>query len=252
MDGFIWSVGLVIDDVEARHLSENSIALYMLEATEGHLLRFSTPPLAEEEEVESLRLEVAASSAKIAEGRASNVVDKARRAAGLPDKVVPIAWVAPQGALEGDENYLDQAEELFEEERYGLAITAAEIHLESQAKVMIDMAVQRTAPHFEEALLQHRNNTKLRHSAGRRMIRRFLGLEVTGLPEWEEYRAHQARREQVVHAGKTFEEQEASDSIAVVRALWLRLARAARQAEDSNVRGLDLGDIAPLISASSS
>jgi hypothetical protein len=237
----IWSVGLVIDDAESRTLSENSVALYMMEATEGHVLRFASPPMAEAGEIENLRLEVAAGSAQAAEERALGVVYRARRAAGLPDKVVPVAWVAPQGELESGENYLDQAEELFEEEKYGLAIVSAEIHLESQAKTMIEMAVKRDAPSLEEVLLQHRNNTKLRHPAGRKMIQRFLGLKLTQLPEWEEFESHLGRRNEVAHGGKEFGEAEASKSIGVVRKIWLQLAEAARRAEEVGSRPEDSG-----------
>lgn len=251
MRDFIWSVGLVIDDVEARRLSENSIALYILEATEGHSLRFASPPMAEAGDFENLRMEVAASSARVAEGRALNIVDKARRAAHLPDKIVPVAWVAPQGALEDGENYLDQAEDLFEDERFSLAIVSAEIHLESQAKILIEIAVSRMASSFEEVLLQHPNNTKLQHPAGRKMIQRFLGLDVARLPEWQEYQAHLGRRHEVVHAGKSFGEAEATASIAAVRAIWLQLANAARQVEEASLPISGEGDSLLLASVAS-
>jgi hypothetical protein len=228
----IWSVGLVIDDAESRALAENSVVEYMMEAAEGHVLRFASPRLAEAEEIENLRLEVAASSARGAEERALGIVYRARRAVGLPDRIVPVAWVALQGELESGENYLDQAEDLFEGERYGLAIVSAEIHLESQAKTMIEMAVKREAPSWEEVRLQHPNNVKLRHPAGQKMIQRFLGINVTQLPEWQDFRAHLGRRNEVVHGGKEFGEAEASKSIEVVRKIWLQLADAARQAEE--------------------
>lgn len=233
----IWSVGLVVDDLESRRLSENSIALYMLEVMEGHYLRFSSPPLVESEDFENLRLEVAANSAPAAEDRALNIIYQARRAAGLPPKVVPVAWVAPRGHLESDENYLDEAEELVKEERYGLAIVAAEIHLEAQVKAIIERAVRRVAPTLEEVLLQHRNNLSLRHAAGRKMIERFLGFNVTHLPEWQGYQGHLGRRNEVAHAGKSFDEEEAEDSIAIVRKMWLRLADASRATEETSHEG---------------
>lgn len=230
-DQQIWSVGLVVDDVESRRLAENSVALYIMEATEGHYIRFSSPPQVDREEFENLRLEIAASSASLAEDRALGIVYRARRAVGLPDRVIPVAWVAPQGQLESGENYLDQAEELCDEENYGLAIVAAEIHLDAQVKTMIEMAVRRMAHSFEEVLLQHPNNVRLQHPAGRKTLERFLGIKVSALPEWDEYKAHLGRRNEVAHSGREFGEEEAGRSIAVVRKIWLHVLNAFRASE---------------------
>ena len=234
MGELIWSVGVVVDDAEARHLSENSVALYIMEASQGHSLRFSLPPADSETDVENLRLEVVADSAGEAVDRALGIVYSARKGANLPDRVVPVAWVAPLGALEGGESYLDQAEDLLDGEHFGLAIVSAEIHLESQAKTMIELAVRRQAPSLEEVLLdQHRYNTMISHPAGQKMIEKFIGVKVTQFPEWQAYRAHFARRNEVVHSGKSFAHEEAQQSISVVRSMWLRLADAARVAEES-------------------
>lgn len=234
MDELIWSVGVVVDDAEARHLSENSMALYIMEATQGHSLRFSLPPADGGTDIENLRLEVAADSAADAVERALGVVYRARKGANLPDRIVPVAWVAPLGALEGGESYLDQAEDLLDGEHFGLAIVSAEIHLESQAKRMIELAVRRQAPSLEDVLLvQHRYNTMISHPAGQKMIEQFIGLRLPQLPEWQRYRAHFGRRNEVVHSGKSFGREEADDSIAVVRSIWLALAAAARAAEEA-------------------
>jgi hypothetical protein len=232
MSVLMWSVGVVIDDVELRSLSGGSIAETMLEASGGNSLKFSLSPEDDETGIETLRMEVTAESAQDAEGRALNIVYAARRGARLPDRIVPIAWVSPVSALQRGENYLDQANDLLDEEQFGLCIVAAEIHLESQAKTMIELAIKRVAPSMEEVFLQHRNNTQISHSAGQSMIKRFIGVNVRQLPEWQSYRAHLLRRNEVVHSGMSFGEQEATDSIATVRSIWLHLADAARQAED--------------------
>jgi hypothetical protein len=235
VDELMWSVGVVVDDAEARHLSENSVALYIMEASQGHSLRFSLPPADGETDVENLRLEVAAESARAAVDRVLGIVYRARKGANLPDRVVPVAWVAPLGALEGGESYLDQAEDLIDGEHFGLAIVSAEVHLESQAKTMIELAVRRQAPSLEEVLLdQHRYNTMISHPAGQKMIEKFLGVKVTQFAEWEPYRAHLGRRNEVVHSGKSFGREEAADSVAAVRAIWLRLAAGARAAEETD------------------
>jgi hypothetical protein len=231
MANLMWSVGMVVDDVELRSLSSGSIGETMLQASGGSSLKFSLPPENDETGIETLRMEVAAESADDAEDRALNIVYAGMRAARLPDRVVPIAWVAPVGVLRGGESYLDQANDLLDAEQFGLAIVAAEIHLESQAKTMIELAIKRLAPSMEEVFLQHRNNTKISHFAGQNMINRFIGVDVRQLPEWESYRAHLSRRNEVAHSGMSFGEEEAADSIAIVRSIWLCLAEAARQAE---------------------
>jgi hypothetical protein len=230
MDHQIWSVGLVVDDAEARHLSEDPVALYMMRAGEGHFLGFS-PPRLDDEGFETLRLEVTAGSGGEAESRALNIIYAARRGAKLPDRIVPVAWIAPLNSDQSGKSYLDQAEDLVIEKQFGLAIVAAEIHLESQTRKIIELAVRRSAPTLESVLLQHRNNVRMSHPAGRNMIERFLDLAVTKLPEWEAYLAHLGRRNAVVHSGRSFEEPEAADSVGVVRKIWLRLTEAARQVE---------------------
>lgn len=248
-DALIWSVGLVVDDAESRALSESSVAFYMLEVGEGHHLDFSAPPSADARDVENLRFDVRAASGRDARERALGIVYRARRAVGLPDRVIPVAWVAPRISVDDGESYLDQAEDLFEAERYSLAIAAAEIHIESQTRKMIELAVARFAPSFSQVLLQHRNNTKLRHIAGRKMIERFLGLRVVDLSQWTDYKAHVVRRDQVVHAGMSFEEAEASDSLRTVREIWLEIAAAALRAEGVEPQALASDEIAGLIAA---
>lgn len=83
-----------------------------------------------------------------------------------------------------------------------------------------------------QVLLQHRTNTSLQHGPGLEMIKEFLGLNLVALPEWEAYRAHLSRRNAVVHSGKTFQEEDAVASVAVVRKIWLRLAEASLGLED--------------------
>jgi hypothetical protein len=64
---------------------------------------------------------------------------------------------------------------------------------------------------MEEVFLQHRNNVKLSHPAGQRMIKRFLGVDVTQLTEWQAYRAHFGRRKiwsQLTEAASKAEEGE--------------------------------------------
>jgi hypothetical protein len=245
----IWSVGLVVDEAESRALSENSVAFYMLKVGEGHHLGFSALPPVDVRDIENLRFDVRAPSGRDARERALGIVYRARRAVGLPDRVIPVAWVAPQTSVDDGQSYLDQAEDLLDAEQYGLAIASAEIHIESQTRTMVELAVARAAPSFREVLLQHRNNTKLRHPAGRRMIARFLGLRVVDLPQWEQYTAHLARRDQVVHAGKSFGEPEASASLQTVRAIWLEIAAAALQAESVGPPAPRSDEVAALIAA---
>ena len=226
----MWSVGLVIDDAESRRLSEDSIALYILDTTDGHMLRFKSPP--EADGLENLRLEIGAQDAREAEDRALGIIYKARRAANLPDAVIPVAWVTPVRDTEVGSNFLDEAEDLIEAEQFQMAVVAADIHLKVQVKAMIETAVNRAAPAFAEVLLQHRSNTNINRPEGQAMIRRFLDADVTRFEEWQAFRAHSGRRNAVVHEGQAIDESEATDSLAAVRMLWLRLSQAWRVLED--------------------
>lgn len=226
----MWSVGLVIDDAESRRLSESSIALYILESTDGHMLRFKSPP--DVDDVENLRLEISAQSAKEAEDRALGVIYKARRAAKLPDAVVPVAWVTPVRDTEVGSNFLDEAEDLLDSEQFQMAVVAADIHLEVQVKAMIETALNRVVPEFADVLLQHRSNTNINRPEGQSMIKRLLNVDVTRLDEWHAFRAHAGRRNAIVHEGQSIDEAEAVDSLSAIRSLWLRLSEAWQALED--------------------
>jgi hypothetical protein len=230
--GITWSVGLVVSDAEARALAESSVVTYLLEVAAGHTLRFTSPPVDGDEDIENFRIEVAAESGPAAREMALGIVYRARRSAGLPDRVVPVAWVSPASVDEEGENYFDQAEDLVEDEKYGLAIVAAEIYLQAQTKELIERAVAQREPRLKTVLLQHRTNLSLQDQ-GLEMIKEFFGVELAQLPEWQNYRAHLGRRNAVVHSAKSFLKAEAAESIAAVRAIWLHLAEASLRQEDS-------------------
>jgi len=84
-------------------------------------------------------------------------------------------WVAPTSALHKGESFLDQAEDLLQEEQFELAIVAAEIHLESQAKTLIELAVKKDAPY---------NNLKEFTEAARKAPGQFNAGLVQGTTEF--------------------------------------------------------------------
>lgn len=228
MDDQIWSVGLVVDNAEARWLSEDSAAQYILDAAEGHFLQFSSPPSDQDEEFENFRLDIKAGSAALAEDRALGIVYRARRAAKLPDRVVPVAWVALSADFESGEHFLDQAIDLAENEQFSMAIVAAEIFLESQIMQMTELALRRGSPGAKSQTPNLHRSTEQADT-----IKRLLDLDVMQLPEWEEYRAHRVRRNEIAHRGRSFGEDEALSSIRTVRAIWLELTSAARRSEEA-------------------
>jgi hypothetical protein len=225
----MWSVGLVIDEAEIRSLSDSSIVMYILKNTDGHMLRFKLP--SEAGGLENLRLELNAQNAREAEDRAVGIIETARRAAKLPDAVVPVAWVTPVRDTEIGSNFLDEAKDLIESEQFQMAVVAADIHLEVQAKAMIERAVDRMAPAFADVLLQHRASTNINRPEGQAMIKRFLSIDLTSLKEWQAFKAHAGRRNAIVHEGLSIDEAEAAASISAVHDLWLRLGEVWRTME---------------------
>jgi hypothetical protein len=223
-----WSVAFVVDETDSRPLSRQEIFDVM---HPPGVRRISIGPsgIGESEEVASLKLELQAANAIDAKERASSLLHRARRAAGLPDAIPSIAWVTP---LTDDNSssarFLEKAEELLgDEDELDMAVVAAQIHLEVQVRTLIEHTAETDGPEWVDVLMGTKGLGNLNNKQVQALLRALLGIEVTKAPDWEAYKAHSVLRNAVVHEGQDVQPEEAAASVAAIRGLCIYLAEAA-------------------------
>jgi HEPN domain-containing protein len=177
----------------------------------------------------SITLELEAEGLDDAEEKAQGAVHRMRRAARLPDATHAVVWLAPLGDDDASSQYLEQAKELVHEERYGLAVVAAQIHFEAQLTALLREAAGDQPLRWIARLLKDRGIAELKREVSFATVEVLLGVDVTQVAEWNRFRNHVERRNDVVHKGQTVDKHHAEESIRVVQQLWARLAAAARK-----------------------
>jgi hypothetical protein len=227
-----WSVAFVIDEADSGPLSRGEI-FDVMHPQGVRSISIGPSGLDEPEEVASLKLELQAPSATAAQQRAENLLVQARRAANLPDEVSSVAWVSP---LTDDEassvRFLDKAEELLEDEdEQDMAVVAAQIHLEVQIRAILSSAAERSDPDQADVLRKAWGLGNLNNKETQALIKALLGIDVKQIPEWEAYKRHNVLRNAIVHEGQDAEEEEARSSVTTVRAICIRLAKAAHSGD---------------------
>lgn len=219
-----WSVRLVADDADARAMQSTEIVRVALEVDGVLSIRFGLDEPDDTSSPQTVTIDLSSPSAADAEERAQGLVYRMRRAARLRDAVMPIVWVAPFDEHGPDDGFLSQAEE-FQESNPELAVVAAQIHLESQVRLMLLRAAQASVgDELAEILVAQRGFANLNNQATRKMVRKLIGVDVTAVPaDWQQFRAHSARRNAIVHRGTRVTPAQAKDSIAAVRSIWRRM-----------------------------
>lgn len=224
-----WSVAFVVDETDARPLSRQEI-FEIMHPDGVRSISVGPSGLDEPEEVASLKLELQASNAAGAQGRAEGLLHRARRAARLPDAIPSVAWVTPlTDDYASSARFLDKAEDLLDDEdEQDMAVVAAHIHLEVQVRTLLGRAAEAHGPEWADVLLNMRGLGNLNNKQTQSLIRALLGVDVKQLDQWEAYRRHHVLRNAVVHEGQDAEPEEAKSSVAAVRAICIQLANAVR------------------------
>ena len=180
----------------------------------------------------SITFELEATSFDDAEEKAKGAVLRMRRAARLPDASPAVVWLAPLGDDDASSQYLEQAKELVHEERYGLAVVAAQIHFEAQLTALLQEAAGDQPLRWVARLLRDKRVAELKRDVSFATLEVLLGVDVTQASEWSRFQDHVERRNDVIHKGQTVDRHHAEESIRVVQQLWARLAEAARKHRD--------------------
>lgn len=219
----------MVEEVESYPLSRQEIFDVMY--PQGvRMVGVGPSGIGESEEVASLKLELLASDGQEARERGENLLYQARRAAGLPDRTATIAWVTPLSDEDSSSaRFLDKAEDLVEDEdEADMAVVAAQIHLETQVRLLLSRAVEaNNGPEWVDVVMETRGLGNLNSKKAQALIRALLGIDVTQAPEWEAYEAHNVLRNAIVHEGQDALQHEAEASVEMVRQLSIRLANAA-------------------------
>jgi hypothetical protein len=165
-----------------------------------------------------LTLEVRASSADAARLAARELVTRVHAAAGLLVDELQVLWVAPLDlGHESSHRFLDEARDLFDEERFELAVVAAQIHLELHLVTWLRMFAAADPSAFGAALLASRIEWTQMQPWQRDLFEQLIGRNLSkDFPEWKRYDTHVRRRNAVVHQGQTVDRESAADSIVVV------------------------------------
>jgi hypothetical protein len=223
-----WSVAFVISDGDSVALSRHN-AFDVMHADNVRRLSNGPSGVGESEDVASLKLEIKAATAVDAKRGAEHLLLLGRRAAGLPPEVLTVAWVTP---LKDDDassiRFLEKAERhMDDEDEADMSVVAAQIHLEIQVRTLIEQAAEQDGPEWIDVLMTMRGLGNLNNRRVQALLRALLGIDITEAPEWQEYKAHNVRRNAIVHEGQNVEPAEAEASVAVVRALCIHMANAA-------------------------
>lgn len=224
-----WSVRLTLEENEAGPMS--SILTWPISPV---LRAMSIGGLARDgfNEAPFMNFELHAPDAGTAERRAHEIVAHIRREVKLPERRLPVAWVAPLEESDvSSQRFLDQAKDLFDDESFDLAVVAAQVHFELQVRTLLRRAAERTSGRWAERLMRQRGYATLTTDFSKAALEVLLGVDPTQTPEWPEYAAHVTRRNGIVHEGQAVGRMEAGRSIAAVEKLWARLTVVARQAE---------------------
>ena len=225
-----WSVNLLVDAADAGPIGGAMLGL----EEDVRWMRIGRRPLQDEDEPDTVTFELAARDAEHARRRGQQMLATLRALAGLPRGKSTVVWVARlDNQRASSVRFLEQAEELFDEERFAIAVVAAQVHLEVQVKLLAEMASEVASPVLR-TVVASQGRWAPHDRWSRSLLEPLLGVQMTDFPDWEGYMAHVTRRNHAAHAGQDIDAESARSSIEVVRALWLWLNDAATAAVEAH------------------
>ncbi len=177
----------------------------------------------------SVTIELDAIDAREARVLGIHLLGQAQDAARMKRDASPV-WVVPlQDAEKSSMRHLRRAKELFDEDDFDMAVVAAQIHLEVQTTTLVQHALRSDPSPLVSVFATGRRGWAPHDPIARRVLDAVLGIRITDFPRWNEYQAHVARRNDVIHAGLPVDAESAKDSLEVTSELWLWLNAAAQR-----------------------
>jgi hypothetical protein len=221
-----WSVRLLIAEGEAGPISG------VMATGEGvRELSIGRGPIQVEDEPDAITFEIEAATADDARVRCQHRLGEFQRAVGLSVRQAPVVWVArlsdePASSI----RFLAEAESLVGDERFEMAVIAAQIHLEVQVRVLVEATAEARSSPVLDAVIAGQARWAPHERWLHPILDALLGVEIARADGWGEYMAHVSRRNAVAHRGQTVDDASARASIVAVSRLWLWLNGVARAA----------------------
>jgi hypothetical protein len=225
-----WSVRLALDaSVTTELMNAMSAVVAQPGAVFVHQLEYDFGSREDEEPV-TLTIELNATDAQEARIFSQELFGKAQSLAGGSERIATVVWVAPIApGPESSHRFLSRAKEFISDKEFGLAVVAAQIHLEVQVTTLVRQAIEPDPSPLVKVLMDRHRGWPPQHEASQRVLEALFGVKVTAFPGWSDYKTHVKRRNDVVHAGASIDRSSAEASLQVVSSLWLWLNENAQR-----------------------
>jgi hypothetical protein len=225
-----WCVRLVLGDGEAGPLSRILIPELEAGIDQTVLPRMIGREGYDENEPHTITFDVSAGTAQNARVAAQHRLGEMKRRAGLRVGESAIAWVARlSNDVSADSlRFLSLAKQLAGNECPEMAVAAAQIHLEVQVRILVEMTAEIEPSPILDAIAGRLKWAP--HDPWLRPILESLyDIKMDDCGAWNAYKAHVTRRNHVVHRGQSIDDVAAKESIAAVSALWEWLNNIANE-----------------------
>lgn len=216
-----WSVRLLLEPEQARAITAEEPFLAPLRLGGVYGMAVGGYHDAEEDEGPWVTIDVQASDWHGARALAQHLIGLAFEAAQLRPRELPVAWVAPLAAQDASSlRFLDQAEELLEQDMPDVAVVVAQMHLEAHIHTLVARAAAQDPSPVTQAVVASRQ-WSLTRPAGRPLLEALIGVHFTAFPRWQDFRSHVERRNRIAHGGAGIVTELARESVDLIRQLWL-------------------------------
>lgn len=151
----------------------------------------------------TVHIDVAAPTAEDAFGQAVTLYQRMRETAELPPderpRVLTVSRVV--GLPHAWDRYIFAAGEMLEQQQYGLAVVAAQVHCEMYIRHAMETVAAQAATPIAVLAPSLVRSWSLTDRAGPEIFEALLGVKPASAECWGEYRTHVYRRNAVVHQG---------------------------------------------------
>jgi hypothetical protein len=220
-----WSVRLALEEAHAGPVS--GVAMAAMGAG-VHNISIGRPFIHEEDEPVTFTIELEALSAKDARLIGQHKLGELHKLAGLPVRESPVVWVARLSEEHASSlPYLDQARDFLEGELFEMAVLAAQVHLEVQVRLLVQMTAETLSSPVLDAVISRQNRWAPHERWLRPVLEALFEVKMSDYPRWADYEAHIQRRNAVVHGGQEIDADSARTSLDAVSDFWLWLNTAA-------------------------
>lgn len=207
----LWSAEFVIEDHERLPFDYAAVRIV------GPHDYMVVQPWEEGSGPSSIHLDVDAETPEEAKGLATRLYEQIRREAGLAEDTPRIATLSRvAGKPFPADRLIFEAEDMFAERRFGLAVVAAQIHCEMWIRAKVAEAARASSEPLVKMAPGMTRNWSLMDRSARQIFEALTRLDPTSTACWPRYKTHVARRNAFVHRGVDISEKEARESIDTV------------------------------------